>query len=742
MGDAHEDGDLLVVLDHLAEVAALPALAEGRMPDLSSAPPTTTLMDPMVDPQVPWVAVAIPSSLITRLLTYARGRLAAGVGVDRLQAAGLRIPDLRELYAVGFIPAGYRQALAPDDATALAGIDLGGCLVLPAFNRAGIPVDLDCWSIDGQPHVRHHLLGDPRALLAPRLAAVDVAPILVTDLAELARRVADGDRHALLLRPGIPVADQFDELRARGVARVRVAASDLAAACRAASLEVVDGDPVEAWALVTVDRDHHRAVFQAGDLTVSIETPWRNAPLLRIDARRADGRHQGDTIDLGVQRQRASFAGLAGRKLGVDAAILLRLLDDGIVARLRQIEAGDGPLTVVAAPAGPAAVDAILADPDLVGCFQRDMDVLGWIGDERAKHLGLLALAGRTLANPPWLLLEGPPHLTLPALGILGDLAPSDRRIHLARSVEGGLAHHGRDGLLHRLLLTDDAAALRPATVTALQVLQARGALAVPTAVRDAASGRMTSRLSECRGPVTLLGAAAGPCPVADLAVTVRLDDGPAQTARALDVAKRQAREGVDVAALAAVRARWQAVLASLPMVAVRIPGADRVSFPSRSPRHRVELGWLLGLAAASALLHHCQRPRVGEVILAIDADLEAAIAATRGVLGQVDGGLSERARCVLDLVGDSSSVTLPEVQGANPGWTRSQARLACEELIAAGLVVAPPVGRGRRARTYTLAEGAGGVRPVVHLEPLSSAPELATAPIPRATINPVRAAG
>lgn len=367
--------------------------------------------------------------------------------------------------------------------------------------------------------------------------------------------------------------------------------------------------------------------------------------MLHVDARRGDGRHQDDDFDIVIPRRVQVFAELAARKLQVDAAPLLALLGDGLLDRLRALEEGSGAEVARPLPAAAVDTDALLAGHDIMSRFARDAEALGWIGDTQAKTLAALTIAGLGLDHPPWLLLRGPSAITMPVVGMLADLLPAERRLHLNRAAESSLPNQGPDGLRHRMLVIDDLAAIRAATLTTLRVLQARGGVAVPVATRNAETGRMQSRLTEARGPAGMIAAASEATDGDDLGVVVRLDESPAQTANAMAVARHLFQDGVDEQARNRTRARWQGIMAALPRIAVRVPSADRVVFPARHPRHRVEQGWFFALVEASALLHHRQRPQVDGHLVATDEDIQLVIAATRGLLGRMDDDLSDRAR-------------------------------------------------------------------------------------------------
>jgi hypothetical protein len=703
------DSDPIVVLGTAAEVAALPAADRP----------------------------GVPTGLIARLAQYARGRLAAGVGIDLVQAAGLAQPALVDAVGLGFIPADYAQALLPAEAAHLAGHDLGNAVVLPALDETGAVVDLLVWKPGDTATLPIRLAHLPQGLVGV-LAGDPTQPVAWVDrVAELGARLMAGEQRVVWCPDPEDAARCAAALKERGVMTVLVAvevdADGVAAAGLAAGLAIATGTPASAR-LVTFDRDAHRAVYEAGGIALAIDTPWQGSTrvhaLLRRDALQAAG-----DVDLAVPRQVAALIRSSARKLRVEPERLAPLFPANLLEHLRALEAGSGaPVVTVPRPPTPGCLDALAGDPQLVARFLADTEALGWVGDAQAKTLALLTLAGRRLPTPPWLIIRGEPSLTLPALGLLGDLVSPDHRLMLTRPAEASLTHQGRDGLRERLICVPEASRLRPETVTTLAVLQARGAVAVHETLRDPASGRLQSRVAEARGPVGFLAAAAGPCPVDDLAIVAPLDDAAEQTMRVLAAERERRQQGVDAAACAQVAERWQALLASLPSTPVRIPAANRVIFPARHPRHRVEQARFFALVEASALLHHRQRCSADGALLASEADIHLAITATAGILGLVQDGLSPRARRVAGLMAaePDRTITIPRLADLLPQWTRAMFRGALDELMRCDLAHSPDGGRGRAARTYCLtaapADDQGGIRLLATPVGIGEPPRIAAA--------------
>lgn len=477
--------------------------------------------------------------------------------------------------------------------------------------------------------------------------------------------------------------------------------------------------PRQGFDVVEVDRAKGTAILRSQDITVVTDLP-RNGTVLHV-LLRCQGKKAEDTLDLSQEAARQRLAGQAARTLPIEPRQATTLLD-----RLLPVLEGlmsddtDEARPVLTAP-DAAVADTLLAHEDVLARFQADLDSAGWFGDEQAKSLVLLALVGRHLADPPWIVLRGDPVLTGPAMTLVSGLLTDTPHYVLTRSTEAVLGHGGQQVLRQRVLFCDDAAQLRPETVNRLRVLQDRGAMLVKEPVRDGATGRLSTRTGEARGPVGLIAAAACPTALDALAIVVPLDASPAHTQRALMAARARRARRVDP--VGDILHRWRLAMASLVPGEVDIPFAERVGFPAAHPRHRRDQDRCFALMEAHALLHQRRRLRLEGRIQAREEDFRGAERACRGLLGLHEDGLSPRSRQVLRLLADErlTAVTLPLLHRHLSHLNRSALRSAVEELVDLGFLHADASGRGLPARTYAVRQDAiptsGG--PTITLQPV-----------------------
>lgn len=687
--------DLVVVLDTDADLAALPSTERAPI-----APP-----------------------LLARLVAFAQARLAAGVGVDRLRVLGLDLPHLLADADAGIIPADYRSALATADVATIGTCDLGNVLVLPATDATGTVVDLVGIDLD-DGHVRWASLHEePRGLLLPRIASTAPAVLIVDGWASLLRCARVGHRRVLWLRSPAEAAANAPRLRQAGVVRATLVGMDDAqvaaftAALAGIAVDViasVDPEPASisapisapvALRRVSFDRDARRAVFAADDLAVVVDLPAGPVAPAEVLLRRDQLQHR-DRFRLSEQAACNRYARAAARRFACPVARISAILVALPEALAALVEADDAPPVSTLAEDAAAAADAetTLAAGDLIDRFDADLTALGWIGDPQSKLLALLTLAGRNLADPPWLHLRGERTATTPILAKLAACIPPERCI----ATPGGvLPLRGDVDLRNGVFVLDDARRLRPDDATALRLLNAHGNVSLTGSGRDAA-GRLAGRSRSVRGPVTVIAASEGDAPLDDLAVVAVLDDSPAQTARIQAAAQEARRHGANQRQYQRIAARWQAILRRIAPAAVVVPCADRICFPATQPRHRQEHALFLALVDASALLHQRQRLRDGGAVVATEADVAIAIRAAAGILGVTRDGLSPRAAAVLAAIRAAglTSATTPELAALLPQMPRRSLRDGLDELLRLDLLASEGGGQGRRPRSYNLLPG------------------------------------
>lgn len=452
---ANADDDLpLVVFEREADVLVLPGIA--------AEPSRLNLAEP----------------LLARLVAFARSRLAAGLAAADLLRLGIAQPDLIHDADAGVLPADYRDALPTADRHTVADLDLGNVLLLPATDAVGAVVD--AVGIDlGDGRVRWTSLhAAPRGLLLARVATTSPAVHVVASWADLLGCARAGHRRALWLRSADEAVEHAPRLRAAGVERVTLVAdaATFAAGLTAAGIAVdlvasVEPEPVAPAApivaptilrRVSFDRDARRAVFAADDLAVVVDLPAAPAAPVEVLLRRDQLQHR-DRFRLSEQAACERYTRAAARRFACPVARISAILAALPEALAELVEADDAPPVSTLAEDAAAAAEAevALAAGDLIDRFDADLTALGWVGDPQPKLLALLTLAGRNLADPPWLHLRGERSATTPILAKLAACIPPERCI----ATPGGvLPLRGDVDLRNGVFVLDDARRLRLTT--------------------------------------------------------------------------------------------------------------------------------------------------------------------------------------------------------------------------------------------------------------------------------------
>jgi|GEM_PF-1095169 len=679
------------------------------------------------------VVSSIPPILLSRLATFAQGRLQAGEGNALLVALGADQPRLIATYRMGYLPATYHDALSKADRAVMKGQHLGNRLIFPASDATGQIVDLfgvgrnkagelSCTSIAAEP------LG----LLAPTLTTAH-DELLITDAAAvLFECMRQGFFNTLLLRGVVDARVNARRLVTAGVKRVIIrtrhddgeipdalAAAGIDVSGRTvvavpsvgAELERVQHDAATAATasspavpdrlrIVSEDRTAEVVIVEAGPIRYAVERHHIGDDPRRLVVVRAAGQTVQDRLDLDEEAQRRRFAGNAGQRLGISAdAIATHLAQLGpLIAGRTQSEQQRQLAQVPEAERSDA--EALLLAPNLLARIASDLTALGWIGEERAKSILYLTGISRLLPSPLWSVYRSSAGAApWQGTALIAALTPPEERVVFHRLTDAAIRQQGSEQLRHRLVVVDQAECLRPEAALALRVLKERGSIGWATLATDA--------VGEARGPVAVLAAAAADLDprCRDCFVTVPADERPEQTERILVEQRRQhGAPPLPASAQAVIVARHHAMQRLLVRKPVIIPDADRIIYPAAQVRNRVEQAWFLGLVEAHAVLHQRQRQERDGAIVATEADIHMAIQLADGVLAASTDGLSRGGRQLLGaLTGRQlAQFTMADLAGLLPDWTRWTFRAALQDLLDFGYLESPAGGRGK-ARAFVL---------------------------------------
>jgi hypothetical protein len=444
--------------------------------------------------------------------------------------------------------------------------------------------------------------------------------------------------------------------------------------------------------LLRHDAQTETAVFQHGDATYTVQVPLGGRTTLSVTLAVGTTQHR-DRFDVAVAPQRLRFAAAAGRRVQRTPALIAADLETLLPLLLALNDPAPAPAATSTSSsssmteADHAAALTLLRSPDLLKNLLADLDALGWVGEDDAKRLCLLAAISRFSDEPVWAALTcEEAGERFPGLGIIAAITPPEHVVRLSRLTDSALFHGGPDALTHKLLILDDVAGIGTAAATALRVLRSRGVLTTPQVERDSLRGGMRTRLIETRGPLAVVTATSGGIPQTLSAqfVEVALDESSAHAQRML-AARQCARTPAETLRLTT---RWIAAQRLLRPLPVSLP--SDLSIPAAISTNRALHAPFIGFVTASALLHQYQRPHLDGRLIATAADVDLARHAIESLMSQAVDGLTARARIAVTALSGLSATTftLADLRRILPDWSRGTACRAVEDLLAADCVV------------------------------------------------------
>jgi hypothetical protein len=167
-------------------------------------------------------APAASPQLLHHLLAYAQGRLATSEGLAALDVFGANQPELVATYRLGYLPADFRAALDGPTKRLLTGLPVGNSIIIPAFDREGVVVDLLMKYAGTTAHRAIGLHAEPQGMLAPVIATAYDEIIVTTSVWSLCRLWKAGHRNVLLFRSAADAHRNASRLRESGVQIVHV----------------------------------------------------------------------------------------------------------------------------------------------------------------------------------------------------------------------------------------------------------------------------------------------------------------------------------------------------------------------------------------------------------------------------------------------------------------------------------------------------------------------------------------
>ena len=446
--------------------------------------------------------------------------------------------------------------------------------------------------------------------------------------------------------------------------------------------------------------------------------------------------HHPETLDLYNGRNRTMTVNALHRVFGIDKGTLethlLKILEATEAWLTQQTGGGGASLAKPPAPVTLTETEreeamAFLTQPDLVGAILSDMAALGSVGEEDAKLMVYLIGTSRKQKKPlagVVLSQSGAGKSSLIALTQV--LMPPEDVVYFSRVSATAPGYMDRYAVKHKLLMFDERAGSEAADYQ-IRSLLSQGMFKQGITSKDPLTGKMTVVENEVEGPIALLETTTLPDlndENASRVFELTMTETEAQTARI----HAYQRFSVSPAGLEqqserdAICRRHHLAQRLLEPMAVAIPYADRLSFPTRWLRTRRDHARFLNLVLASAFLHQFQRPRgvlpkTGEVyVVATAADYRLAYTLARTVLSATLHDLPQScqelwtgARAMLALRTQGGKVfdtpfTRRELR-VHIGWPDRRLRENLDKLVELEYVAATPGSQGKTYH-YTLLPG------------------------------------
>jgi DNA primase catalytic core len=356
----------------------------------------------------------------------------------------------------------------------------------------------------------------------------------------------------------------------------------------------------------------------------------------------AGERFHVDTLDLYASRSRAEFARRAGKTLAADAeaveADLLVLLVEAEKAS-KEETASDALKPAAMNESEREEALAFLRCPDLLDQVARDVDALGYVGEEVNKRLLYLVAVSRKLADPLSAIVlsqsgAGKSGLT----EVIERLCPPEDVVLLTRLTPQSLYYTEPGFLDRKLVIVEERYGSMEADYS-IRVLQSRKKLIAAAPVKDPQTGNLRTKVFTVEARAAFIEATTASSVNHENATRcfeLAMDESEQQTRRIHErMSLLRTERGLELRQEAArlCRRHWNAQRLLEPL-AVVIPFADRLVFPSSWLRTRRDYARFLNLIEVSAFLHQHQRERSREgAVVASLADYAAAYALASEVL-------------------------------------------------------------------------------------------------------------
>ena len=394
---------------------------------------------------------------------------------------------------------------------------------------------------------------------------------------------------------------------------------------------------------------------------------------VRVSGRnlRGESGYHGDTLDMELARQRASFIKQASHELGVKEETIHREVGKvwtvlGELQREQIKKTLETPEDEAAMTAEEqAAAMNLLRDPRLMERVLADFERCGVVGEETNKTVSYLAAVSRLLDKPLAIVVQSSSAAGKSSLmeAVL-DFMPEEQREEYSAMTGQALFYMGQKNLKHKILAVSEEEGASRASY-ALKLLQSEGVLKIASTGKDPVSGKLVTHEYMVEGPVMIFLTTTAQDVDEELlnrCVVLSVNEEREQT-RAIHRIQRESRtlDGHwarrERSRIIKLHRNAQRLLR--PVAVVNNHMRDDGEFPDYMTRTRRDHMKLLTLIEAIALLHQHQRPikrdtRDGETLEYIEAtpdDVKLAEELMRRVLGPSLDELPPQTKRLLSLI-------------------------------------------------------------------------------------------
>ncbi len=458
------------------------------------------------------------------------------------------------------------------------------------------------------------------------------------------------------------------------------------------------------------------------------------------------GKLHVDTLDFYSARSRRMLAqdlcrifDEAPETIEGDLTRLLQACEKAAAEKKEGTDNRPAPVTVTDADRKDA--EAFGRAPNLIERILDDFEILGLIGEKVNKLLGYLAMTSRKMLEPLSVLILSSSGAGKTALqDAVCSFCPPEDLVKLTSLSGKALFYKDRLSLKHKVLALEEGDGAEEASYAIRNLISAHE-LVIETAVKDLATGRLTTMQNHVEGPSTVFLTTTNP--ETDPETKSRfwvtsIDESREQTRNILAFQRqRHTLDGlVGDMAVDAILKRHRNFQRLLKPVAVVNPYADRLTYGDDRLQGRRDQPKYLNLIKAVAFLRQMQKDvqhttRNGEAVTFVLVDVEDVRIANRlahEILGRSLDELSRPGRSLLMLLDEMVETIAERLKKENPdhvprrtavsitrreireftGWSHSRVHRYLKELVDLEYVLVDS-GRNGTLTRYRLAyEGQG----------------------------------